>query len=348
MPTKRSVAAVGARAVGGLVGAGIVAAVVGSLAFVQWPVFERIPAATTVIPVPSEQMRVCPGPLLSLADDSSQAQAAASIGEATAAVAATEPGTGATVITPDTSRLDAPDNTLGGPDSAPLLARIPSAPGTTVAPLVAGSQSQEAATESLAGFAATACGEASSDSWLVGGSTDIGRTSLVLLSNPTTVVATVALSVYGETGLVDSPGSTGILVQPNSQRIISLAGLAPNLKSPVVHVTSQGGQVLASLQQSVIRGIQPGGVDLLGATNGPALVQNIAGLIVTAPVPPAPPAKPMNFKTVRQACAFSRREARRRRFRLVSLPKARKALACQLRCRCSRESLLRFRFVISR
>jgi hypothetical protein len=157
--------------------------------------------------------------------------------------------------------------------------------------LVAGSQSQVAATETLAGFAAASCAEASSDSWLVGGSSDIGRTTLILLSNPTTVVATVALGVYGETGLIDAPGSTGILVQPGSQRVVSLAGLAPNLKSPVIHVQSQGGQIVASLEQSLISGIIPEGLDLIGATRGPSLQHTIAGVSVTTPPAASPTAE---------------------------------------------------------
>lgn len=154
---------------------------------------------------------------------------------------------------------------------------------STAAPLMAGSQSQTVATETLRGFAAAACAEATSDAWLVGGSTDVGRTSLVLLSNPTTVLATVDLNVFGEAGPVDAPGSTGILVQPGEQRIVSLAGLAPNLKSPVVHVQSRGGQTTATLEQSSIRGIEPGGVELIAPTTTPALQHVIAGVRLLAP-----------------------------------------------------------------
>jgi hypothetical protein len=282
MPTRRSVAVRSAQTLGGLLGVGAIAVVVAAAVFLNWPSVVVNPASVLVTPQPSEQMRVCPGPLLTLAEDSSAAESVTSVGASTTVAAATDLTSGASSLQPEMSDLAAPDNTLGTQDGGPRLLRVPVAADSRVAPLVAGSQSQTVATETLAGFAAASCAEAASDVWLVGGSTDIGRSTLVLLSNPTTVVATVGLRVYGETGLVDAPGSTGILVQPGTQRVVSLAGLAPNLKSPIVHVQSQGGQVVASLEQSLISGIVPEGVDLIGATRSPSLEQTLPGVTVTS------------------------------------------------------------------
>ena len=284
MPGKRGLAILGARAVAGIVGIAATVIAFGAVVFAPVPTVDEIPASAVVSPAPSDQQRVCPGPLLTLAEDSSQAQAITSVGQATTVYGATASTTD--WVRPDVTDISAVDNSadddsVSPDDGAPLLLRVPVQGGETTAPLVAGSQSQTAATETLGGLAVAACSEAVSEGWLVGGSTSIGRTSLVLLSNPTTVVASVDLTVFGETGEVDSPGSTGILVQPGAQRIISLAGLAPNLISPVVHVQSQGGQVAATLEQSVVRGIEPGGVELLGMSSGPALEQIIAGVLVT-------------------------------------------------------------------
>lgn len=283
MSAKRSVAVRSAQTLGGILGIGALALGVSAAVLLDWPSLAVTPGSVVVTPQPSEQMRVCPGPLLALAEDSSLAQSVSSVGAASTVAAATDPTSGVSTLQPEVSALAAPDNTLGDQGVAPQLIRVPVEAGTSVAPLVAGSQSQTVGTETLAGFAAASCAEATSDTWLVGGSTDIGRTTLILLSNPTTVVATVGLRVFGETGLIDAPGSTGILVQPGSQRVVSLAGLAPNLKSPVVHVQSQGGQVVASMEQSLISGIVPEGVDLIGATRGPSLQHTIAGVTVTSP-----------------------------------------------------------------
>lgn len=283
MPTKRAAAVLGARVAAGLLGVAIVVAAGGAAALATWPTLEQAPVSLVVSPIPAEVQRVCPGPLLTLAEDSSQASAATSVGSATAVYGAAEKGDRPGTIEPDVTEIEAVDNAQSERDGAPLLLSVPVREDAAAAPLVAGSQSQTAASETIAGLAVAACAETAGDAWLVGGSTDIGRTSLLLLSNPTTVVATVDLTITGETGAVDAPGSTGILVQPGSQRIISLAGLAPNVKSPVVHVQSRGGQIAATLEQSIIRGIEPGGVELLGPSTGPGLEQVIAGVQVTAP-----------------------------------------------------------------
>jgi len=283
MPTKRRVALVGARVTAGLIGVVAVVALTGAALLVPWPAMVAAVPSTMVTPVASDQQRVCPGPLLTLAEDSTQADAATSVGGFTTVYSARASGAAASDAAVQRSDLSAVDNSLSARDGSPVLLSVPVEDGAEAAPLVAGAQSQTAGTETLGGLAAAACTEASSDSWLVSGSTDVGRTSLVLLSNPTKVVASVNLAVFGEGGRVDAPGSTGILVQPGTQRVVSLAGLAPNLRSPVVHVTATGGQVAAALQQSLIRGIQPSGVELTGPTMTPSATQTIPGVVVTTP-----------------------------------------------------------------
>jgi hypothetical protein len=264
----------------GLLGVAAAVATVGAAILLPWPGHTVAPSAELVTPTASEQQRVCPGPLLALAADASAASSASSIGAADTLYAAGRPGSleaSALAVSP----LAVPDNVTGDAAGTPLLLSVPASESS---PLLGGAQSQTAGTETLSGFAAAGCAEAASDGWLVAGSTAIGQTSLLLLSNPSDVAASVDLTLYGEGGLVDAPGSTGILVQPQSQRVIPLAGLAPNLNSPVVHVTTRGGQVVASLQQSVIEGLNPGGIELAGTTAPPALEQLIAGFIVPAHV----------------------------------------------------------------
>lgn len=284
MPNNSAPAQIGKRALNatvGLIGVALAVGLVGGGIVLPWPTIAAAPVSEAVTPAPSEQRRVCPGPLLTLAEDSAQAQAATSVGDAAAVYSARASSSSSQDIPVKTSDITAVDNSSGR--AAPLLLSVPVQGDSADAPLVAGSQAQTVATETLHGLAVAACAEATSDAWLVGGSTDIGRTSLVLLSNPTAVLATVDLTVFGESGPVDAPGSTGILVQPGEQRIVSLAGLAPNLKSPVVHVQSRGGQTTATLEQSSIRGIEPGGVEFIAATSTPALEQIIAGVRVLSP-----------------------------------------------------------------
>ncbi|PPL20180.1 DUF5719 family protein [Microterricola pindariensis] len=281
MSASRRWALAGARVMTGLVGIAAFGATVAAATLLPLPSHHAEPVQSTVTPVATQQQRVCAGPLLALAADASAASTASSIGVASAVYAAGSAGAlSADDVT--VSPMDVPDNAARDVAGTPLALSVPAQGDALEEPLLAGAQSQGAATETLTGFAATSCAEAASDGWLVAGSTAIGQTSLLLLSNPTEVVATVELTVYGESGIVDAPGASGILVQPGSQRVVSLAGLAPNLNSPVIHVATRGGQVVASLQQSVIRGLAPGGIDLVGTTTAPDVEQVIPGFIVPA------------------------------------------------------------------
>jgi hypothetical protein len=282
-PTKRRIAVAGARLGVGMAGIAVSAATVAAAGLLDWPsVVTPVPSAV-VTPQPDQQSRVCPGPLFTLAEDSSKASAATSVGTADAIYKAADAHS--TPVSVAVTPLAAPDNADAGADGSPVLLRAEM--GGTGVPMLAGSQAQTASAETIGGLAVAACAEATGDSWLVGGSTDLGHTSLVLLSNPSTVAATVNLTVYGETGPVDAPGSTGILVQPGSQRVVSLAGLAPNVNSPVVRVQSRGGEVAASLEESVVHGIDTAGVELVGATNAPAGEQVIPGIVVPRPIAPS-------------------------------------------------------------
>jgi hypothetical protein len=275
-PTKRRIAVAGARIGVGVAGIAVAAATIAAAGLLDWPtVVTPVPSAV-VTPQPDQQTRVCPGPLFTLAEDSSQASAATSVGSADVVYRAADAQKTPASVT--ATALAAPDNADADADGTAVM--LQAGAGGNGLPLLAGSQAQTASAETIGGLAVAACAEATGDSWLVGGSTDLGHTSLVLLSNPSTVAATVNLTVYGETGPVDAPGSTGILVQPGSQRIVSLAGLAPNVNSPVVRVQSRGGQVAASLEESVVHGIQTAGVEMIGATDSPAGVQVIPGIIV--------------------------------------------------------------------
>lgn len=287
MPTKRGLARMSARAGTAVVGIAVAVATVSAAQFGEWPVVTNPPLSTVVSPQPSEQQRVCPGPLLALGEDSSKASAVTSVGAATIASGAKADASGSRWTEPELVNIAAVDNAERGSDGSPVLLSVPVAGTSATPPLVAGSQSQIVTSETLGGFAAAACTEAVRESWLVGGSSDIGHTSLILLTNPTTVVASVDLAVLGEAGRVEAPGSSGILVQPGEQRVVSLAGLAPNLKSPVVQVLATGGQIAASLEESSVRGLDPGGAEIVGPTAAPAVDLAIPGVQITSAADPA-------------------------------------------------------------
>jgi len=274
MPVSRKQAVrIGARSLGFVAAAALAVGSVAAAALVPWPEHRAEAPSVVVQPSESRQQRVCPGPLLALGEDAAAATTASSVGSADVVTAA-EPADAALEEVP----LAAPGNPRAGEDGTPVA--IAAEPGGVDAGMLAGAQSQGVSTETLAGFAAAACGEAVAEAWLVAGATNLGRSGLVLLSNPTAVAATVDVRVIGETGAVEAPSALGIIVPPGSQRVLSLAGLAPNLTSPVVHVTSTGGVIAASVEQSVVVGLAPAGIELTGATAPPATSQVIPGLVV--------------------------------------------------------------------
>lgn len=272
MADKRGIARVSIRVVGGVVGLGIAGIAIAGASLLPIPSFQAAVPVSTVKPVPADQQRVCPGPLLALAADA---------GEATAASPFDSPVStyGADDGSIETRTLKA-DSDASSDSEAPQVLTVATPKGAPAPPRIAGAQSQNATTDDLAGLAAAACGEASADSWLVAGSTALGQTSLLTLSNPTSVQATVDVTIFAETGPVDAPGAAGIVVPAGAQKVIPLAGLAPSVAAPVVHVQSTGGQVLASLQQSFEQGIDPRGVELAGATGSPSRVQVISGMTI--------------------------------------------------------------------
>ena len=278
--TAKGAAIVSARVVAGLVGIGVAVATIGASALVPLPSVSFTPASESITPVPTAQQLVCAGAVLRLADDQGE-------GATTPSAIAGRPSVdyAASAGPVDGTPLEQSDAATGGTDAAPLLVSTP--PGATesaaeaAATLISGAQVQQADVGEFVGLTASSCASAGGDSWLPAGSTTVGRTTLITLSNPTEVPATVDLELFDATGKVSAPGTNGIVVPSNGQRVLSLAGFVPNVPNPVVHVTSNGGQVVANLQQVTVRGLDPGGVDIVAASAAPALVTAIPGVAIT-------------------------------------------------------------------
>jgi Family of unknown function (DUF5719) len=263
-----------ARSVVGLIGVAVAIIVIGAAALVPLPTVRYVPPSVIVTPVPAAQRLICPGAVLRLGDEAgTDATSAHALGIPTTVSAATS---GTVESTP----LDQADPN-GKPAAAPIVLSVqPSADGGSAADL-AGAQAQKVSSGDIHGLVASQCAQASTSTWLVGGSTVVGRTTIIRLANPSDIVATVAIEVFGENGAVSAPGSAGILVSGHSEKVLSLAGFAPDLEEPVVHVTSRGGPIAASLQQSVVRGIEPGGVDMIAATTMPSKSVVVPGLVIS-------------------------------------------------------------------
>lgn len=231
----------------------------------------------TIQPTSAAEVRLCAGPVVRLGGASgSQATVATSAGQPIV-VSASRPGEA------QRAPLSVTDNVTG---VAPELLTL--APSTTAAdstappeaPELAASQSEAVDAGTFAGFAAADCLEATSEAWISAGATTVGRTALISISNPSSVEATVDLTIWGDVGEVSAPGTTGIIVPPGTQRIYPLAGFAPGLTSTVVRVESRGGPVVATMHESIVRTLVAGGVDIVGPTSAPDTSVTIPGVVI--------------------------------------------------------------------
>lgn len=259
---------VSTRVISGAVGAVIAVVTLVAAATLPIPTIRLAPAAIEVTPVPTPAALVCPGAVLRLGDASgANASSAIAIGRPQYSTASTSSAVSVAHLTAEGSEA------TGG---EPLLVTG----GDTVSNIAA-AQVQRLDSDDYRGLAAAECTTPSSDTWLVGGSTSVGRTTLLTLANPGSAPSTVEITIASTEGLVDAPGLTGITVPANSQRTMSLAGFAPDVATLVVHVTSRGGPVAAALQESIVRGIEPGGVDIIGGGAVPSTVTVVPGIVIS-------------------------------------------------------------------
>ena len=161
---------------------------------------------------------------------------------------------------------------------APSLFRAQPQGGLT--PVAAATSTYTASDGDLRGLAATGCQVPSSDFWLLGAATTVGRSSILTLTNPTGTPATVTLELYGPEGRIERAGVRGQLVAPGGTRQIVLGGLAGDLDRVAVRVRSDGGRVTGVIQQSVLRGLTPGGVEFLSPSAAAGVTQVVPGVVV--------------------------------------------------------------------
>lgn len=146
--------------------------------------------------------------------------------------------------------------------------------------LLNASQLQLVSSPRMNGLSGAACQRPSSDFWLLGGDTSVGRETLLVLTNSSEISATVSLDIFTETGQIQASGLTGISVASGESTVVPIAGQVSGAKSLAIHVTSRGGGVVGYLQQKNVRGLTAAGVDLVGAAEDAAKSQVIPGVLV--------------------------------------------------------------------
>jgi hypothetical protein len=263
---KIALARLGGRTAAGVAGLAATAAVLGAVFTLPLSTAHAQPASRVVRPVPATATVACPGPLLTMSSDSAATQLS--------------PEGKPNVISggSEQSPASVPLSVQDVSGAHPAAFHTPASDGHE--PLLAGATSLAVDTSELRGLAAANCASPGFDEWLVGGATSLGQTTLVVLSNPGDVAATVKIDSYFEQGLAAGAGGNGVLVQPHTQRVVPLSGLVPNASATIVHVTSTGGTVSAELQQAAISGVTPQGADWAGPAAAPAKRLVVPGVVV--------------------------------------------------------------------
>ena len=256
-------------ALSALVTLGIAGAVVVGLCVIPFPVLAGVPVALIVSPTAATSTRVCPGPLLSVQTRD---------GDATSFVPFQAP----TIVDASTSEpitrspLAVTGDTPGEGLTPIAVSAPPPADGSPT--LLAGAQAQTVAQDDMAGLAASGCLEPDAESWLVGGATNLGQTTLIHLANGSGTDASAHIEIYGEQGRVAASGSNDVVVPAGSEQVVSLASLAPDVTMPVVHVVTSGGSLAATLQQTLVRSIVPSGVEFVEPGTNANKTQVIPGV----------------------------------------------------------------------
>ncbi|MGO1560662.1 Putative secreted protein [Actinomycetales bacterium JB111] len=129
----------------------------------------------------------------------------------------------------------------------------------------------------LRGLAAATCVAPGAATWLVGGSTELGSTARLTLTNPGPVPVSVDATVHTELGVQDAPALTDVVVPPRSSVDLPVEA-SVQAASLALRIQSDGGQVAASLQDLRTQGLTSDGLDIVSPSAGPAPEQTIAGV----------------------------------------------------------------------
>lgn len=168
---------------------------------------------------------------------------------------------------------------VDGVDSAMILRSVASASSDADA---YASMASVTSAGDLRGLAAAACQEPGITQWLVGGGTELGTSTELVLSNPSRTPATVTVDLWGGGGALVLAGPSTYLVPPGGQVTTLLGGLAAEQNRLVARVSASGALVTAYLQHTVLDGLTPVGVDYVVAGAEPTTTQVLTGVTVAA------------------------------------------------------------------
>jgi len=165
------------------------------------------------------------------------------------------------------------------------------------APVLAGTTASLAGSGDLRGLSTPACAAPVEQAWLVGGSTGVGRSTRLVLADAGSTPTTVDVTVLTATGPQQPDALQGLSLGPGEQRSVLLEGVLEQVSAQdagssgpggaplAVQVRSSAGPVSAWLVEGVLRGLVPGGAEVVGAAAAPATSLLVPGVVTAGSAP---------------------------------------------------------------
>ncbi len=147
--------------------------------------------------------------------------------------------------------------------------------------IVAGASTHSAVAGDMRGIATNPCQWPTNTVWLVGGSSEVGSSLELTVTNPGGTQVSVAANVFSSRGKLDLGANSMLHLAPGASETVLLDGLIAEDPRIALHLFSDTGPFTASLQTSSLDGVTPAGIDMITTSDfGTDLV--IPGLVIDA------------------------------------------------------------------
>lgn len=263
----------------------VVALTVGVAAVARW-----LPdAATEDVAVAQQEVGVgpttwvCPpAPVLPTAAAGEDLEYDAELGTGGGTVAtlvdlrALDPDGAAPALTAAAIGADAGDADEGGTAGALTSLSLPGADETVVGvveptadgavPLVGGLGIARADEGDIRGLTAATCQQPVTTALLVAGSTELGSSARLVLTNPGETAASVSLTAWGATGRLSEVAPVVVPAGDVREVLLQTLSLEPRL---AIRIDVEGGRVVPTIQDSALDGLVPAGTEMIGTTADP-------------------------------------------------------------------------------
>ncbi|WP_309225438.1 DUF5719 family protein [Quadrisphaera sp. INWT6] len=165
------------------------------------------------------------------------------------------------------------------------------------APVLAGTTTSLTGSGDLRGLSTPACAAPAEQTWLVGGSTGVGRSTRLVLADAGSTPTTVDVTVLTASGPQQPDALQGLSLGPGEQRSVLLEGVLEGIAAQdagttgpgggplAVQVRSSAGPVSAWLVEGVLRGLVPGGTEVVGPAAAPATSLLVPGVVTAGSAP---------------------------------------------------------------